>query len=185
MTHAWSAYDPSYADVGYADEMDLMADNDEVLKDVILGNGAEGSGWNAHNHKTGTTWGPTQGNMGLEVHEALKDFRGGMLLRQFDQGISSHGGSYDSGAFPISTYADRDNTPGTMVRGDFTAGETGVQDSDFSIGHDNVTDPTGDYGYYWELQYQGDYKWHTVVFNWYRRVTSTNYFIGHVLTTDH
>lgn len=186
MPHVWTEREIVFGEVGFATKMQLAAENDEIVKDVIQGDGTEGSGWNGHTHKAGSTWDYSSATMGALLVKASSSRRGAVYRKQFDHSIlHGPGYSYDSGAFPAWVAASNDNTPSAFVRGDFSSnlGAGICVDSDFSIGHDNVTDPSGSYGYYFELK-SGTGYWHVWVYNWERVSIYSTAFIGHMTSPD-
>jgi len=151
-----------YGEIGEANKMQLIADNARILKDVIVGDDAESSGWPGHSHKGGSTFADDQTEMGAEVVAGSRTYRGGVTRKQSVQSVPWNGGSHDCGAFPATLAANEATIPIPMARYDLSGVMANLVNTDFSIGHA----AGGTYGYIFFFQQSGSY-WHLWLYNYY------------------
>lgn len=181
MAHAWTEKTWKHLEIGFASDMQLLADNDEVLLDVIRGDNGEGSGWPGHSHKKGSTWGVAQTTMGDQIAAASKTLRGGVTLKDIDHVAIAGGGGSSFWDFPqeddgISNY---DWYPLAFFRRDTNAGGHGRR-TDYQIGHDGTG--AGANGFYWKTLVGASLYWRTTAYNHYPTPPATMDFLSTLLS---
>lgn len=166
MAEAWTEADWVFREIGYADKMQLLVVNDEVVRDVIRGDNGEGSAWLGHRHVAGSGWTYTGTILvGREVALASATFRGAVFRDEFNEDIA--GGSNDTwDHFPSNNDASAANTPLAFVRADI---DSNYVNSDIGIGHDDDWGSGSGLGFSWVIKYNepisGVFRWQGNVYN--------------------